>query len=82
MFNSVVKDIFGGLPDVSHNLSHFVVPSGHSRIAFDLDSALLNATRQKGLIPHKPFMDKCLQVFSMSQVHQGKLHSKDRRKLN
>ena len=65
-----MKDIFAGLPE-PNNGSSYNISAGPARSVFDLDSGLESSTRDKGLIPHKPFLEKCLQLYNISQVHQG-----------
>ena len=70
IFSQIVKDIFAGLPEPNSGSSHNITGS-HVRAAFDLDAALESSTRDKGLIAHKPFLEKCVQLYNIAQVHQG-----------
>ena len=67
ILRQIVKDIFAGLPDYSGRQSNMSV---HSR-SYDLELAIETTTNEGGLVPHKPWMDKCMQLYQVAQVHQG-----------
>jgi len=65
-FRSIVKDVFSGLPD----LNHHTTASAKERTA-DLESALEVTAREHGYGSHKQWIDKCVQLYNVSQVHNG-----------
>ena len=67
MFRSIVKDVFSGLPDASTQTARM---SAQSRTA-DIESALELMARERGYVAHKLWIDKCIQLFNVSQVHHG-----------
>ena len=71
MFRQIVKDIFSGLPDPPASQ---MAMSAHSR-SYDVDSALDATATEMGLVSHKLWRDKCLQLYNISQVHQGETNS-------
>ncbi|KAK3577475.1 hypothetical protein CHS0354_032326 [Potamilus streckersoni] len=67
IFKSILKDVFAGLPEAP---PHSLGQSARSR-GIDLEASLETQAAEKNLIPHKPWINKCMQLFSMSQVHHG-----------
>ena len=47
--------------------------SAHTR-TLDVESALESTARDNGYVAHKPWVEKCMQLYNVSQVHQGKIH--------
>ncbi len=68
IFKSIVKDLFSGLPEPPNSVG---MASAHSRF-HDMETSLEQTAHQNGLVPHKPWKDKCMQLYNVSQVHQGK----------
>lgn len=71
VFKIIVGDIFKGLPDSTAQMR----TTSAVLHAQDLDTALLNAAEEARLIPHKPWLEKCTQLNTLAQVHQGRLMS-------
>ena len=67
MFKTIVNDVFKGLPEVPAQM--FTSAAGLRTP--DVEAALLSATEDSGLVPHKPWVDKCIQFHGIAQVHQG-----------
>ena len=61
--------MFSGLPEPPSSIGG--VMSAHSR-TYDVEAAVESTATELGLIPHKPWMDKCMQLYALSHVHQGK----------
>ena len=70
MFRSLVKDVFAGLPDSSKDAT---AASAHSRSS-DVEAALESTATENGYVSHKQWLDKCMQLYNVSQVHHGKLN--------
>ena len=68
VFRQIVKDIFSGLPEPPASQ---MAMSAHSR-SYDVDSALDATAGEMGLVSHKLWREKCMQLYNISQVHQGK----------
>lgn len=66
-FKSIVKDVFAGLPEPP---AASRAMSGIARTV-DIDQALEQKATDSGLVPHKAWLNKCLQLFTVSQVHNG-----------
>jgi hypothetical protein len=66
LFKTIVKDCFQGLPDPPSN-----VLSAKLR-TFDMEAAIENKAQDLGLVAHKPWVAKCMQLYSLSLVHHGK----------
>lgn len=67
-----MKDVFAGLPDFAGGRTSNM--SQHSR-SFDLDTAIETTANEAGLVAHKPWMEKCMQLYQVAQVHQGEHRS-------
>lgn len=68
IFKSILRDIFAGLPDVpGTNRTHSAKPRG-----MDIEVALEHKAMDKNLIPTKLWLQKCMQLYAISQVHHGK----------
>ena len=68
IFKSILKDIFSGLPEPPPIIGTI---SARSR-GFDIEAALESKAKEKGLVPHKPWLSKCNQLYNLSSVHHGK----------
>jgi hypothetical protein len=68
IFKQIIKDVFAGLPEPPGGVNTAV--SALSR-SYDVETALEKTASEYGLIPHKAWRDKCMQLYSISQVHQG-----------
>ena len=66
MFRAIVKDVFAGLPDASR----LTAQSALIR-STDVQSALEVVAKERGIVAHKPWLDKCLHLFNVSQVNSG-----------
>ena len=66
MFKSIVKDVFAGLPDPGR----LTAQSALIRSA-DVESALEVVAKERGLVAHRPWLEKCLHLFNVSQVNSG-----------
>lgn len=81
IFRQIVKDVFSGLPDAPPG-PNLALASNTTRSPLDVESALESTAIDGGLVPHKAWRDKCMQLYSIAQVHQGEaspLHSMQRR---
>lgn len=67
LFKTIVKDCFAGLPDAPLGQT---IGSARSR-GIDIESALDNKAMDAGLIAHKPWINKCTQLYSLSQAYPG-----------
>ena len=68
IFKNILKDVFANLPE-----SPFIPPAHSARSrGFDIEAALEKKALEKGLVPHKPWINKCMQLFNISHVHHGK----------
>ncbi|XP_076466964.1 uncharacterized protein LOC143298129 [Babylonia areolata] len=65
LFKTILKDCFLGLPDPPSSLV-----SAKSR-SFDMEAAIENKAQDLGLIAHKPWVARCMQLYNLSQVHHG-----------
>ncbi|KAF6030091.1 hypothetical protein EB796_011604 [Bugula neritina] len=63
---TIIKDVFSSLP---------VPPEPKTASAraknVDIEAAIESQAAEKGLVPHKPWMEKCLQLYAVSTVCQG-----------
>ncbi|XP_055954873.1 dynein axonemal heavy chain 8-like [Patella vulgata] len=66
-FKIILKDVFVGLPDSPAARNAL---SAKSR-GFDLEAALENKAMDAGLIAHKPWINRCMQLHNLSQVSNG-----------
>ncbi|XP_060567478.1 dynein axonemal heavy chain 5-like [Ruditapes philippinarum] len=67
IFKNIVKDTFAALPDSPPVIGTI---SARTR-GFDIDQALENKAKERGLIPHKPWLSKCNQLYNLSSIHHG-----------
>ncbi|XP_070190368.1 uncharacterized protein [Littorina saxatilis] len=65
LFKTILKDCFLGLPDAPANMM-----SAKSR-TFDMEAAIENKAQDLGLVAHKPWVARCMQLYNLSQVHHG-----------
>ncbi|KAL5009692.1 hypothetical protein ScPMuIL_011997 [Solemya velum] len=67
IFKNILRDIFAGLPDVP------VTAQAHSAKSrgLDIEVALEHKALDKNLIPNKTWLQKCIQLYNISQVHHG-----------
>ena len=69
VFKQIIRDVFAGLPEppgintAMSSISHY-----------DVESAVEKAASEYGLIPHKAWRDKCMQLYNVAQVHQGNIY--------
>ncbi len=70
IFKQVVRDVFQGLPDAPSQPT--TVMSAHSQ-SIDVEAYLEATAIEGGMVPHKPWMEKCMQLYNISQAHQGKI---------
>lgn len=70
VFKQIVKDVFHGLPDPPPERAS--TASGQQTKTQDLEIGLQSTCIEHGLVPHKPFIEKCLQLHNVASVHQGK----------
>ena len=68
IFKNIVRDTFAALPEPPPVIGTI---SARTR-GFDIDQALENKAKERGLIPHKPWLSKCNQLYNLSSVHHGK----------
>jgi len=68
IFKAILKDCFHGLPDPPAAIGGI---SARTR-GFDIDMALETKAKERGLIPHKPWLAKCVQLYNLSSVHHGR----------
>lgn len=65
VFNMVLRDVFYGLPKPP-------VPAFHiTKVVQDFETVLLAHTREKGFVPHQPWIAKIHQLWTLSKVHRG-----------
>ncbi|XP_067674368.1 uncharacterized protein [Haliotis asinina] len=67
LFKTIVKDCFAGLPDAPLGQP---IGSARSR-GMDIEAALESKAMDAGLIAHKPWLNKCTQLYSLSQAYPG-----------
>ncbi|XP_023932047.1 dynein heavy chain 5, axonemal-like isoform X1 [Lingula anatina] len=65
IFKQIVKDVFSGLPETTKQSY-----SARSR-SYDIEMAVEQTAREEGLIPHKRWLEKCMQLYNVSQIHHG-----------
>jgi len=68
IFKSVLKDMFAGLPEPPPATALTI--SARTR-GVDIEQALETKAKERGLIPHKPWLAKCVQLFNLSNSHHG-----------
>ena len=61
-----MKSVFGSYTDIS---PYQRTSSQEEDILMDV---ITRVTKENGLIAHKPFIDKTLQLYQLSQVNHGK----------
>ncbi|KAJ8314952.1 hypothetical protein KUTeg_007102 [Tegillarca granosa] len=66
-FKSIMDDVFAGLPEPPQMSQ---APSARSR-GFDIEISIKHKAVDKGLIAHKAWVNKCVQLYNISQVHSG-----------
>ncbi|XP_053397319.1 dynein axonemal heavy chain 5-like isoform X6 [Mercenaria mercenaria] len=67
IFKNIVKDTFAALPEPPPVIGAI---SARTR-GFDIDQALEAKAKERGLIPHKPWLSKCNQLYNLSSIHHG-----------
>ncbi|KAL4232681.1 hypothetical protein ACF0H5_007369 [Mactra antiquata] len=67
IFKNIIKDTFAALPDPPPIIGAI---SARTR-GFDIDLALETKAKDRGLIPHKPWLSKCNQLYNLASVHHG-----------
>ena len=72
MFKQIVKDVFHGLPDPPPE--GVTTASAQQTRSQDLEMALQSTAVENGFVPHKPFIEKCIQLYNIASVHQGNIH--------
>ncbi|CAH3196290.1 unnamed protein product, partial [Porites evermanni] len=65
VFNMVLRDVFYGLPKPPAPPYHL------TKVVQDFESVLLTHTREKGFVPHQPWIAKIHQLWTLSKVHRG-----------
>ena len=70
VFCKIVKDVFAGLPDIPSGGVNAMSAKSRSQ---DVESALTATATDHGLVPEKQWVDKAMQLYAVSQVHQGNL---------
>ena len=65
MFNMVLRDVFYSLPKPPAPPYHL------TKVVQDFESVLLTHTREKGFVPHQPWIAKINQLWTLSKVHRG-----------
>ena len=70
LFRQVVRDVFQGLPEPPMG-PPTTTSSMYSRSA-DIEQALESTASDSGLMAHKPWIEKCIQLYNISQSHQGR----------
>lgn len=65
LFKTILKDCFLSLPDAPAGIMSAKLRS------FDMESAIENKAKDLGLIAHKPWVARCMQLYNLSQVHHG-----------
>ncbi|XP_059166583.1 dynein axonemal heavy chain 8-like [Physella acuta] len=79
LFKNILKDCFTNLPSADgkssakgRNTSSAKQAQGSQmKQATDLEPALEKAAVESGLVPHKPWITKCNQLYTLSQVYNG-----------
>lgn len=61
-----MKDLFASLPVPPEPKSM----SARARTG-DIEASIETQATEKGLVAHKPWIDKCLQLYTVSTVSQG-----------
>ena len=69
IFLQVVKDLFSGLPKLQGLQPRTISSQGR---CFNIEAALEATVQSAGLIPHKPWLQKAVELYNISQVHQGR----------
>ena len=70
VFNMVLRDVFYGLPKPPAPAFHI------TKVVQDFETVLLAHTREKGFVPHQPWIAKIHQLWTLSKVHRGYLFLK------
>lgn len=65
IFNMVLRDIFYSLPKPPTPAYHI------TKVVQDFESVLLTNTKEKGFVPHRPWITKIHQLWTLSKVHRG-----------
>ncbi|KAI8520697.1 hypothetical protein Bbelb_004510 [Branchiostoma belcheri] len=60
-FTGILKDTFAGLPDTELT----------RQFSLGVEPAMVQKAQEKGLIPHVPWISKCMSLYALSQVHKG-----------
>lgn len=61
----VLRDVFYGLPKPPAPAYHI------TKVVQDFENVLLTHTREKGFVPHQPWIAKIHQLWTLSKVHRG-----------
>lgn len=61
----VLRDVFYSLPKPPTPAYHI------TKVVQDFDSVLLTNTKEKGFVPHQPWIAKIHQLWTLSKVHRG-----------
>ncbi|XP_066278010.1 uncharacterized protein [Branchiostoma lanceolatum] len=61
-FTGILKDTFANLPDANQLTQQF---------SLGVEPAMVHTAQEKGLIPHVPWINKCMSLYKLSQVHKG-----------
>lgn len=83
LFKNILKDCFTNLPSADgaggkssakgrNASSAKQAQSLQVKQATDLEPALEKAAMESGLVPHKPWITKSNQLYTLSQVYNGK----------
>ncbi|XP_068697910.1 dynein axonemal heavy chain 8-like [Montipora foliosa] len=65
IFNMVLRDVFYSLPKPPTPAYHI------TKVVQDFESVLLTHTKEKGFVPHQPWIAKIHQLWTLSKVHRG-----------
>lgn len=68
MFKTIIKDLFASLPVPPEPKAM----SARARTA-DVEAAIEAQSTERGLVPHKPWIDKCTQLYTVSTVCRGEV---------
>ena len=63
---AVAKDVFGSIFDRT------AIPIPLSKKEGELENTLIKTVQEKGLIAHKPWIAKAVQLHQLSRVNHGK----------
>ncbi|XP_064629693.1 uncharacterized protein LOC135488785 isoform X2 [Lineus longissimus] len=67
ILRQIVRDAFFGLPEPPSPTRAVSAKSKYQ----DVEAAIIQTAKSKNLIPHRPWLDKCMQLYNVAQVHQG-----------